>query len=321
MIDYNEEKYSINEDIRLESEISIIKEGIIRWVNITGISDEKIVDVIGKYFNLHPLVLEDILNPDQRPKFEDYGDYIFIVLKRILWHERKEIFEFEQISLIFGHNYVISFSEYESDVFNPILTRIETAKGRIRKMNADYLTYTLIDVVVDNYFTVLEDIREIIDTLEDNLIKSPEPDVLQAIHKLKRNIIDLRRLIWPLRELLGKIQRESSKLISDELNIYYRDVYDHVFRISELLDNYRDIMFGMLDMYLSSVSNRMNDIMKVLTMISTIFIPLSFLAGFYGMNFIDVPEFSAPFAYPVIIIVMIIIAVSMVMYFRKKKWI
>jgi len=297
-----------------------IEENIVRLVYITGLTEIKTIENIGKLFNLHPLVLEDIINPQQRPKFEDYENYIFIVLKRLLWNSENDVFETEQISLILGINYVILFSEFESEAFKPILNRIKAARGRIRVMNADYLAYSLIDVIVDNYFIVLEDIRELIDNLEDKLVKNPEPDVLQVIHKLKRDTIDLRRSIWPLRELISKLQREQSKLIGDELQVYLRDLYDHIFRISELLDNYRDIIFGMLDLYLSSVSNKMNDIMKVLTMISTIFIPLSFLAGFYGMNFIIYSSFQLDL-FIILIIVMIIVSLSMLLLFKKKKWI
>ncbi|MFW9819062.1 MAG: magnesium/cobalt transporter CorA [Candidatus Thorarchaeota archaeon] len=318
--DYNKDYYSFSDDVKPDESIVEIKKNTIRLVYITGLAQVKTIESIGKLFNLHPLVLEDILSPHQSPKFEDYGDYIFIVLNRVLWNEETNVFETEQISLILGYNYVILFSEFESNAFKPILNRIKTGKGRIRIMKADYLAYTLIDVIVDNYFIVLEDIRDVIDNLEDNLVKYPEPDVLQSIHKLKRDTIDLRRSIWPLRELISKLQREQSNLIGDDLQIYLRDLYDHIFRISELLDNYRDIIFGMLDLYLSSVSNKMNDIMKVLTMISTIFIPLSFLAGFYGMNFIIYPSFQLDL-FIILIIVMIIITLTMLLLFKKKKWI
>jgi len=266
-------------------------------------------------------VLEDILNPNQRPKFEDYEDYIFIVLKILIWNQEDESFETEQISFILGTNIVISFLEQESNIFAPIIERIQFKKGRIRGMNADYLTYALIDVIVDDYFIILEIIGENIEEIEDKLIKNPEPEVLQSIYQLKRNSIDIRKTIWPLREVINKLLRVQSNLFSDELQIYTRDLYDHIFRISDLLENYRDIIFGMLDMYLSSVSNRMNEIMKVLTIISTIFIPLSFLAGFYGMNFLYMPEFKSPIAYPMLIFIMILISIIMIMFFRRKRWI
>jgi len=320
IIDYDSENFSIEEIKDLNNNLLKIGKNKVRWINITGLSEINIIEKIGELFNLHPLVLEDILNPNQRPKFEDYEDYIFIVLKILIWNQEDEIFETEQISFILGINFVISFLEQESNIFNPIIERIQFKKGRIRGMNADYLIYALIDVIVDDYFIILEIIGENIEEIEDKLIKNPEPEVLQSIYQLKRNSIDVRKSIWPLREVINKLLRVQSNLISDELQIYTRDLYDHVFRISDLLENYRDIIFGMLDMYLSSVSNRMNEIMKVLTIISTIFIPLSFLAGFYGMNFLYMPELKSPISYPILILVMILIVFIMVMFFRKRKW-
>ncbi|MFX0034102.1 MAG: magnesium/cobalt transporter CorA [Candidatus Hermodarchaeota archaeon] len=320
-MDYNKDSYTIREDIKIDEKLVEIKKGILRWIDITGLADVKIIEEIGNQFNIHPLILEDILNTNQRPKFEDYENYIFLVLKLLLWNESHEIFESEQISILFGSNYVISFLEQESDIFNPIFERIKGSKGRIRIMGADYLAYSLMDVIVDHYFLILETIGDIIEALEEDLVKNPEPAVLQSIYRLKRNSIELRKSIWPLRQVINSLQREQSDLISDGLQIYLRDIYDHIFRISELLDNYRDIIFGMIDIYLSSISNRMNDIMKVLTIISTTFIPISFLAGFYGMNFIYMPELSNPVAYPILIFVMISIFSIMLLFFRRKKWI
>jgi magnesium transporter len=238
-----------------------------------------------------------------------------------MWNQESASYETEQISFILGLNFVISFLEQESEIFTPIIDRIKMKKGRIREMKADYLNYALIDVIIDNYFIILEIIGEDIEEIEDQLIKNPEPEVLQSIYRLKRNSIEVRKSIWPIREVINKMQREQSNLISDELQLYTRDLYDHIFRISDLLENYRDIIFGMLDMYLSSVSNRMNEIMKVLTIISTIFIPLSFLAGFYGMNFLYMPELKSPIAYPILILIMILIGIVMMLFFRRRKWI
>ncbi|MFX1371760.1 MAG: magnesium/cobalt transporter CorA [Promethearchaeota archaeon] len=318
--DYNDENYSIIEEFPLEKNLQVIEKNNIRWVEITGLTEVDRIEEIGNQFKIHPLVLEDILNPNQRPKFEDYGNYIFIVLNKLLWDESKEIFESEQISLILGENFVISFSELESDTFKPIIERIITARGRIRFMKADYLAYALIDVIIDNYFLILEIFGELIDELEDKVIKNPEPEIMQSIYRLKRFSIDLRKSIWPLRQVINKLQREKSNLISDDLQIYLKDISDHIYRISDQLENDRDIIFGMLDMYLSSVSNKMNDIMKVLTMISTIFIPLSFIAGFYGMNFIVYPNFRYDLLM-IFIIIMIVIALLMLLLFKKKKWI
>ncbi|MFX1356359.1 MAG: magnesium/cobalt transporter CorA [Promethearchaeota archaeon] len=321
IIDYNDKDYKINELSDLYFNFNEIEKNVVRWIKVIGLTNEKVIEYIGKTFKLHPLVLEDILNPNQRPKFEYYGDYIFIVMRRIFFEGEERTFENEQISFVLGTNYVISFQEHDTEVFVSILERIKSGTGRIRFMGADYLDYTLIDVLIDNYFIILEEIGEKIEEIEDILIYEPQPETLQKIYDLKRKNIELRKSIWPTREVISKLQREESKLISADLQIYLRDIYDHIFRITDLLDNYRDIVFGMLDIYLSSISNKMNDIMKVLTIISTIFIPLSFLAGFYGMNFIYMPELSNPFAYPILIIVMISIGILMILFFKKKKWI
>jgi len=318
--DYNEEFYDIQEISELQKNLAKIEKKMVRWINIYGLTEEKIIEEIGRQFSLHPLVLEDILNPNQRPKLEDYGSYIFVVIKKLVWNQEENEFEYEQISLILGENYVISFQERDTKLFSPIYERIKVPKGRVRSMKADYLFYVLIDIIIDNYFVVLEKVGEDIENLEDVLIRNPNPETLQLIYRLKRSSIELRKSIWPIREVINKLQREQSNLIGDELQIYLRDIYDHIFRISDLLENYRDIIFGMLDMYLSSVSNRMNDIMKVLTIISTVFIPISFLAGFYGMNFTYMPEFSQPIAYPILIFAMITIAIVMLYYFKRKNW-
>jgi magnesium transporter len=318
--EYTEDRYNYQELEDTKTDFTKIEEPLIKWVDIYGLAQVEVIDEIGHQFNLHPLVLEDILSPNQRPKLEDYGNYIFVVLKKLSWNQEEE-FEFEQISLILGENYVISFQERDTNLFNPIYERIQVPKGRVRLMGADYLFYVLIDIIIDNYFIILEKVGEDIENLEDDLIKNPDPETLQLIYRLKRSSIELRKSIWPIREIINKLQREQSNLIKDELQVYLRDIYDHIFRISDLLENYRDIIFGMLDMYLSSVSNRMNDIMKVLTIISTIFIPLSFLAGFYGMNFLHMPELSNPLAYPILIIIMGLIVLLMVYFFKRKKWI
>ena len=319
IIDYNEDEYSIKDIKQIDEDLTIIKDSFIRWINVVGIQDTKIIQEIGKQFNLHPLVLEDIVHPYQRPKYEDFKEFVYIVLKKLFWNENEE-FSTEQVSLILGPSYVISFQEKETDLFKSILERITTPRGRVRVMGVDYLAYALIDVIIDNYFIVQENIGEIIEQIEEELIETPKIETLQSIYKLKREVTDLRKSVWPLREVINKLQREESPLIGDELGIYLRDIYDHIFRIYDSMQDYRDIISGMLDMYLSSVSNKMNEIMKVLTIISTIFIPLSFLAGFYGMNFLYMPELKVPAAYPILIVIMVIIACIMLIFFKRKKW-
>lgn len=321
LTDYAEDRFNLDEFQEIQMDLTKIEKPFIRWIDIYGLAQVKVIEEIGHQFKLHPLVLEDILSPNQRPKLEDFGNYIFVVLKKLSWNQEQEDFEYEQISLILGENYVISFQERDTNLFNPIYERIQVPKGKVRVMGADYLYYVLIDIIIDDYFVVIEKVGENIENIEDILIKNPEPETLQLIYRLKRSSIELRKSIWPIREVISKLQREQSNLIGDELQIYLRDIYDHIFRISDLLENYRDIIFGMLDMYLSSVSNKMNDIMKVLTIISTVFIPLSFLAGFYGMNFLYMPELKNPSAYPILIMIMVSVALVMVYFFKRKKWI
>ncbi|MFX1503399.1 MAG: magnesium and cobalt transport protein CorA, partial [Promethearchaeota archaeon] len=258
--DYSKDYFNFQEFQDIQIDLTKIDKPFIRWIDIYGIAQVKVIEEIGRQFNLHPLVLEDILSPNQRPKLENYGNYIFTVLKKLGWNQEEEEFVYEQFSIILGENYVISFQERDTDLFNPIYERIQVPKGRVRVMEADYLFYVLIDIIIDHYFIVLEKVGEDIENIEDILIKNPEPETLQLIYRLKRSSIELRKSIWPMREVISKLQREQSGLIKDGLQIYLRDLYDHVFRISDLLENYRDIIFGMLDMYLSSVSNRMNDI-------------------------------------------------------------
>jgi len=319
--DYTEDRFNLDEFKEIQKDLTKIEKPLIRWIDVYGLAQIEVIEEIGHQFNLHPLVLEDVLSHNQRPKLENFGNYIFAVLKKLSWNQEQEDFEYEQISLILGENYVISFQERDTNLFNPIYERIQIPKGKVRVMGADYLFYVLIDIIIDDYFVVIEKVGEDIENIEDILIRNPEPETLQNIYRLKRSSIELRKSIWPIREVINKLLREQSKLIGDELQIYIRDIYEHIFRISDLLENYREIIFGMLDMYLSSVSNRMNDIMKVLTIISTVFIPLSFLAGFYGMNFLHMPELASPFAYPVLIMIMVSIALVMVYFFKRRKWI
>ena len=320
IIDYNDASHSISEYKSLPDNFEKIEPNITRWISIKGIKQVDLIEKLGNGFDIHPLVLEDIVNPNQRPKYEDYSNFIFIILKRLMWDDIEEDFSSEQISLILGYNYVITLEEKDSDLFVPIIDRIQSQKGRVHIMGADYLLYALLDVVIDNYFIVQEIIGEFIEQIEDALISEPKLEILQSIYRLKRQSIEIRKSIWPLRAVINSLQREESNLIGDSMQIYLRDIYDHIFRINDSLENYRDIISGMLDLYLSSVSNRMNEIMKVLTIISTIFIPLSFLAGFYGMNFIYMPEVQSPIGYPLLIVVMVLISIVMIYYFKRKKW-
>jgi magnesium transporter len=278
------------------------------------------MEKLGECYGFHPLVLEDILNTDQRPKMEDYGDYLYIVLRMLSYNDKSTQIETEQVSLILGPNFLFSFQENQGDVFDPVRERIRTGKGRIRKMGADYLAYALLDLIVDNYFMIMEKLGETIEFLEEKLVAQPVPETLQTIHQLKRELIFLRKAVWPLREVIGGLQRGELTLIKEATRVYLRDVYDHTIQVIDTIETFRDMISGMLDIYLSSVSNRLNSVMKVLTIIATIFMPLTFLAGIYGMNFKYFPELEWRWSYPVFWLVSLLISVSMLLYFKKKNW-
>jgi magnesium transporter len=293
----------------------------VTWLDVDGTHDIETIRKLGECYGLHPLVQEDILNTDQRPKLEDYGDYLYIVLKMLSHDERSGEIRSEQVSLILGRSFVISFQEgKEGDVFGPIRERIRSGKGRIRKTGADFLAYSLIDAVVDSYFVIMEKLGESVDILEERLVDRPSPETLHGIHALKKEMIFLRKSVWPLREVIGALERGDSGLIQEPTRAYLRDVYDHTIQVIETIETFRDMVTGMLDIYLSSLSNRLNEVMKVLTIIATLFMPLTFLAGVYGMNFRRMPELEWPWGYPAVLGIMCIVAISMLAYFKKKKW-
>lgn len=295
--------------------------GMNLWINVDGLDQIGIIEKLGGYFGVHPLTLEDILNTIQRPKMEDYDSYIYAVLKMmILDEERKEII-IDQVSIIFGSNYILSFQEREGDVFDPIRERLKNPASRLRKNGVDLLAYSLLDAVVDNYFLILEHFGEGIEDLEEELIVNPMPKTLKAIQKHKRDMITLRRSVWPLRELINSLQRTESELIKETTKVYLRDVYDHTIEVIDSIEAFRDILSSMVDVYLSSLSNRMNDVMKVLTVIATIFIPLTFIAGVYGMNFDYMPELKWRWGYPAVVLGMALLGISMFLYFKKRRWV
>ena len=321
IIEYNEQHYNERDIKRIEECLLLNDKTIVTWVNLEGISYIPNLKKLGECFNLHPLVLEDILNTDQRPKIDDMDDYLFIVLKTINYDDSTNEITTEQVSIILGNNYVISFQEGDGDIFGPIKERLNTSKGHIRKAGADYLAYTLVDLIVDQYFVVLEKFGENIEYLEDEVVARPTPQTLQDIHHYKNDMIILRKSMWPLRDVISKLGRRESPLINDATVIYFRDVYDHTIVAIDDVETHRDILSGMLDIYLSSVSNKLNETMKVLTVIATIFMPLTFLAGLYGMNFKHMPELAWPWGYYAVLGLMVLIVAVMLGYFRKRKWI
>jgi magnesium transporter len=276
---------------------------------------------MGKRFDIHPLTLEDIANTEQRPKVEEYEDYLFLVLKSFDYAESDHDLGMEQVSLILRPGMVISFEEKSGEILNPVRERIRSGKGRIRKEGSDYLAYCLIDAVVDHYFSVLEKFGEAIENLQEELVKKPTRTTLQTIHLMKRQMIVFRRSIWPLREAVGSLVRSEYGTVQKTTLVYLRDVYDHVIHVVDSIEAYREMLTGMMDLYLSSISNRMNEIMKVLTVIATIFMPLTFIAGVYGMNFEYMPELKWFWGYPAVLLLMASVACCMLVFFRRKKWI
>jgi magnesium transporter len=295
--------------------------GEVTWINVTGISRVNDLEKVGECFKIHPLVLEDILEVGQRPKVEDYDDYLYIVLNAIQPVAEGEKLVAEEISLVLGSHYLLSFYSGNDDIYAPIRERLLQAKGRVRKLGADYLAYSLIDLVVDNYFVELEKFGDQMESLEDEVVARPSPQILRDVHRFKNDMIMLRKSLWPLREVIARLERRESPLISESLGNYFRDVYDHTVIAIDTVETYRDILSGMLDIYLSSMSNRLNEIMKVLTIIATIFMPLTFITSLYGMNFKHMPELQWEYGYYGVIGMVVVIAVAMLGYFRSKHWI
>lgn len=295
------------------------------WIQLQGLHDTEKLKSIWGFFNLHPLIQEDIVHTVQRPKVEIYENCIFFVL-RFLSYSKEEGIQAEQISIVLGDNYILSFQETGKNHFKPIMDRLAVEGSRIREKNADYLAYALIDAVVDHYFNVIEHIADEIADMEDELLENPDDQILQQIHKVRREIIYFRKSVWPLRDAINSVTRDDYKFITDDTKIFLRDVYDHMIQVIDNIENYRDMILGMHDLYMSQVSNKMNEVMKVLTMIATIFIPLTFIAGIYGMNFnpeaspYNMPELNWFWGYPASLALMAAISVVMIFYFKRKGW-
>lgn len=320
VFEYDEQSFQEKELATFDECFLFKDEPTVTWVNVDGVHEVEVMEKLGSCFGLHPLVMEDILNTDQRPKIEDYGEDLFVVLKMLSYDDRTGEISAEQVSLVLRSNAVLSFVEGEGSVFAPIQERIRNGKGRLRKIGADYLLYTLLDAIVDNYFGILEKMGDKIEGLEQKLVVNPTTQTLLKIQNLKREMIFLRKWVWPLREVIGGLERGESLRIHDSTRLYMRDVYDHTIQVMDTIETIRDMLSGMMDIYLSSVNNRMNAVMKVLTIIATIFMPLTFIAGVYGMNFKFMPELEWRWGYPGIWLIMASIAMFMLIIFKKKKW-
>ena len=320
VIDYTDKTFQSHRITKVEECKRYAKKRSITWINVVGLHDTEIIQEIGKFFGIHPLVQEDIVNPNQRPKVENFPSHLFIVLKMLQNYPGQKYLNTEQVSLVFGKGFVISFQERKRDVFDQIRERLEQKKGRLRRLGADYLAYALIDSVVDHYFSLLESMGEELEDLESHLVERAKPKEIHRLHAIKRNLIHLRKSIWPLRELVNGLYREDSGLIKKDTKLYLRDVYDHTIQVIDTVESFRDIASGMLEVYLSTMSNRMNEVMKVLTIYATIFIPLTFITGVYGMNFDYMPELGWKWSYPLLWGVFVLISFLMLWYFRRKKW-
>ncbi len=320
IIDYDEGRIDETEPAAVDECFAYKDTSTVTWINIDGLHQTDIIQKLGDDFGLHPLNMEDILNTGHRPKMEDFEDYLFLIVKMLTYDDEDKLVKVEQVSLVLGPHYVVSFQEKEGDIFEPIRERLRKGKGRIRKKGPDYLFYTLIDAIVDNYFFVLEMIAQEIESLEDTIMSNPTTELLQKIHNLKRELIFLSKSVWPLRGAISALERSESGLIQGKTTAYLKDVYDHTIQVVDTVETFRDMVSGILDVYLSSVSNRMNEVMKVLTIIATIFIPMTFLAGIYGMNFKYMPELEWQWGYPVLWSIMFLIGLLLVSYFRRKKW-
>lgn len=320
VISYDQDQVVELKDVQIQELPETSDEGKVTWINVSGVHDLGIVEGLGRKFNLHPLTVEDIVNTSQRPKAEVFPEYLFVVLKMISYDDEAECIDVEHVSLILGSGYVISFLEDEGDVFDMVRERIRLSKGIMVKLKSDYLAYALIDSVVDHYFLAVEKVGDLTEDMDDRLLSDPQPGDLQEIHRLKRDILTLRKSVWPLREGIGIMEKNGTAFFHPETKVFLRDLYDHTIQVIDMVEALRDLLGGMHDTYLSSVSNRMNEVMKVLTIIATVFIPVTFIAGVYGMNFRYMPELEWRWGYPLVWAVMIGIGAAMVVFFKRKKW-
>lgn len=320
LIEYNQAEYAEATHDEIVSSIEARDPKKTSWLNIDGLHDTDLIAAAGAHFNLHPLLLEDVLNTDHRPKVEEFDDHLFVSLKMISVDKEKNEIVSEQISLILGEGWLITFQEQEGDVFNEIRLRLREGKGLLREKNADYLLYRVIDTIVDHYFFVIEHIADVGEELEKSVLERSDKAMLQQIQHLKKELMDLKRAIFPLRDVVSSLLKNETPLIEKSTLRYFRDVYEHIIQINDSLDSSRESAANIMDLYLSGVNNKMNEVMKVLTMISTIFIPLSFVVGLYGMNFDNIPELHYQNGYYGVWAFFIVVVAGMLFFFKRKKW-
>jgi magnesium transporter len=320
LIQYNEE-FLEEGPLSLEADFEAIRKlKPLTWVNVDGLNDLDLIDKIGTAFGLHPLVMEDLVHTGQRPKYEEYEDYLFVVLRMLSPGLNGSGVKSEQVGIVFGDGFVLSFQEKAGDVFEAVRERIRVKSRRIRSRGSDYLGYALIDAIVDHYFHILESFTDLVEELEVEVLEDPSPETMRRIHGLRHEMLAVRRAIWPLREVTNALVRTESELVGESTQIFLRDVYDHTVQVIDTAETLREVVSGLMDLYMSSVSNRMNEIMKVLTIMASVFIPLTFLAGIYGMNFENMPELGWPWAYPTLLAVMVGLGVGLLLFFKRKGW-
>ena len=319
VINYDENEFNVIQTNSLEKIKEFKDSKQTSWFDVTGISDEGYIDSLGKMFELNSLVLEDVVNPQQRPKIDEYEDYIFGVFKMLYIDENQEIVS-EHIAIILYQNSVLVFQELKDDVFNAVRDRVKNKSGRVRTRGADYLFFALLDAVVDNYFVVLEHLNSRIEALEEEVYDNPNSEVAHRIQDLKKDVLKVRRNIAPMKELIGRLEDTENKLVTKDTKLFLRDVKDHCIEINESLQIYREMSMSLMEMYMSNMSNKMNEVMKVLTIMASIFIPLTFIVGVYGMNFDNIPELHYEYGYPMVWGIMILMFIAMLVYFKRKKW-
>ena len=320
LISYDSESFEVLEFENVEQFLSYRSPHKVSWINIDGLHDTEVIKKIGEYFKIHSLTMEDILNTVQRPKMDGFDEYIYIVLKMLDYDQQSQTISSEQLSLIIKNDLVISFQEKVGDVFDHLRHRIRVDKGRLRRAGADYLAYAILDSVVDRYFVLLEWLEDRTEKVEDQLINYPDKETLQNIYGLKTDLIFLKKLVWPLRDVITVLKRDENTIFQQSTYIYLSDVYDHIIFIIEMLESFKETVSGMVELYISSTGIKMNEVMKFLTIIATIFIPLTFIAGVYGMNFNNMPELKWHWGYHLVLILMLVLALSMIAYFKKQKW-
>ena len=321
VVTYSEQDFHEADGKTLEEVLPAQKEPGVTWIHVEGLQNVALIEQLANLYHIHPLTVEDIFNVDQRPKVEEFEGYLFITLKMLTWNEKKRTFSTEPISFVLGKDFLLSFQEHENAYFKPIRERLKSSTHqRMRQQGSDYLVYRLMDAIVDYYFVVLEGLGDQIEKVENDIITDPKPQNTQTIYRLKRKMMMLRKSIWPMREAISHLMQVENTFTSFT-RIYLRDLYDHVVQAIDSVETCRDILASMLDVYLSSLTNRMNEIMKTLTIIATIFIPITFIASFYGMNFQYMPEIHWRHGYAMVIGLMLIMMIIMLIYFHRKKWI